>query len=199
MLVRAVLGLPLVIFSMLIPTIEDSEPSCCASFAERPVVLPGLMPPLCIEGKERADLMLRIMLSGDQSRNKGRSVGRQIAIMPTPSSSMPQKVSSDTTPMSSVARRPATLAFARTDEVSREDQYGGCGMSVLTWGSQDLDENDHSRDPAGGCSVMLVSKFRCWPREIQCDHTALQRGWHHIQQICVSRAFEDQISTSVNR
>ena len=164
-MVPSVLALPLVIFSMLIPTIEDSEPSCCASFAERPVDLPGLPPPLCIECKERADLMLRTMLSGDQSRNKGRSVGRQIAIMPTPSSSMPQKSSSETTPMSSVARRPATLASARTDRFSREDQNDGCRMSALTWGNQDLDENDHSRDPAGGCSVMLVSKFRCWPRE----------------------------------
>ena len=193
------LGLSLVIFSILIPTIEDSEPSSCASFAERLVDLPGLLPPLCIECKERADLMLRIMLSGDQSRNKGRSVGRQIAIMPTPSSNMPQKSSSETTPMSSVARRPATLAFARTDKVSREDQYGGCGMSALTGGNQYLDENDHPRDPAGGCSVMLVSNSRCWLQEVQCDRTAPQQGWHHKQQICVSRAFEGQISTSVKR
>ena len=167
------LALPLVIFSMLIPTIEDSEPSCCGSLAERPVDLPGLLPSVCIECMERADLMLRTMLSGDQPRNNGRSVGRQIAIMPTPSSSIPQKSSSETTPMSSVARRPATLAFARTDKVSRENQYGGCGMSVLTWGNQDLDENDHSRDPAGGCSVTLVSEFRCWPRE---SSVTLQRS-----------------------
>ena len=63
--------------------------------------------------------------------------------------------------MSSVARRPATLAFARTDKISREDQYCGSRMSLLTWRDQDLDENDHPRDPAGYCSVMLVSEFRC--------------------------------------
>lgn len=72
--------------------------------------------------------MLRIILSGDQPRNKGRRVGRQMAIMPTPSSIMPQKSRSETTPMSSVARRPATLASARTDQVSRKEQYGGSGI-----------------------------------------------------------------------
>lgn len=156
----SVLVLLLVIFSMLIPAVEDSEPNCCASFAEWPEYLPELLPPLCIDCKERADLMLRIRLSGDQSRNKGLSVGRQIAIMLTPSSSMPQNSSSETTPISSVARRPATLAFARTDKVSRKDHYAGSGTSVLTWGRQNFDENDHPRDPAGGCSEMLVSENR---------------------------------------
>ena len=96
------------------PTIEDSEPSCCASFAERPGDLLAPLLPLWSERRERADLMLRSILSGDQPRNKGRSVGRQMAMMPTPSSTMPQKSRRETTPMSSVARRPATLAFART-------------------------------------------------------------------------------------
>ena len=58
--------------------------------------------------------MLLRRLSGEKPRNKGRRVGRQMAMMPTPSSTMPQKSKRETTPMSSVARRPATLAFART-------------------------------------------------------------------------------------
>lgn len=68
---------------------------------------------------------------------------------------MPQKSRSDTTPMSSVARRPATLAFARTGKVSREGQYGD--MPVHTWGNKDLDEDDHPRDSAGNRSMDLVS------------------------------------------
>lgn len=147
---------------MRIPIIEDSEPICCPSFAERPADFLVPLPPLCNERRERADLMLRIMLSGDQPRNKGRSVGRQIAIMPTPSSTMPQKSSSDTTPMSSVARRPATLAFARTGTVSREGQYGD--MPVHTWGDKDFDEDNHSCDSAGNRSVNLVSKNFAGPR-----------------------------------
>lgn len=96
---------------------EESEPNGCASFAEeRPgdLLAPLPLPPLGSERRERADRMLRSMLSGDQPRNMGRSVGRQMAMMPTPSSTMPQKSRRETTPMSSVARRPATLAFART-------------------------------------------------------------------------------------
>ena len=52
-------------FSMLVPTIEDFEPNCCASSAERPVDLLALFPLLFIERTEKADLMLHIMLSGD--------------------------------------------------------------------------------------------------------------------------------------
>ena len=63
--------------------------------------------------------------------------------------------------MSSVARRPATLAFARTDKISREEQYGESGIFVLTWGSQDLNEYDHSRDPASDCTMKLVSNTTC--------------------------------------
>ena len=111
---------------MLIAAVEDSESSRRVSFTERPVDRLPLLRPLFIERWESADLMLRNRLSGDHPRNRGRSVGRQMAIMPTPSSIIPQKSRSETTPMSSVARRPATLASARTDEVSRE---GHCGES----------------------------------------------------------------------
>ena len=61
--------------------------------------------------------------------------------------------------MSSVATRPATLAFARTDKISQEGQYGD--MPVHTWGNKDLDEDDHSCDSAGDCSVKLVSNITC--------------------------------------
>ena len=54
------------------------------------------------------------MDSGDQPAKRGRRVGRQMATIPTPSSTIPQNSRRDTTPMMSVARRPATRAFART-------------------------------------------------------------------------------------
>ena len=45
---------------------EVLEPSDCTSVGERPADLLGLLPPLCIERREMADLTLRIILSGDQ-------------------------------------------------------------------------------------------------------------------------------------
>ncbi len=62
-----------------------------------------------------------MMLSGDQPANTGRRVGRQIAIIATPSSTMPQNRRSETTPMSSVAGRPATVAFCSTNLFSHDE------------------------------------------------------------------------------
>ena len=118
MVASAAVALPSWISSMLIATMEDWEPSRRASFTERPLDRLPLLRPLFTERWESADLMLRNRLSGDHPRKSGRSVGRQMAIMPTPSSIIPQKSKSETTPMSSVARRPATLASARTVKVS---------------------------------------------------------------------------------
>ena len=118
MVASAAVALPSWISSILIARMEDSERSRRASFTERPVDRLPLLRPLFVERWESADLMLRNRLSGDHPRKRGRSVGRQMAIMPTPSSIIPQKSRSETTPMSSVARRPATLASARTVEVS---------------------------------------------------------------------------------
>ena len=75
------------------------------------------------------------MDSGDQPAKRGRSVGRQMATIPTPSSSIPQKSRRDTTPMSSVARRPATRAFARTMRI---------GESASSWKME-----EGSRDRVG--------------------------------------------------
>ena len=144
---------------MLIAAMEDSEPNCRASFTDRPGEGLPLLRPLFVERCESADLMLRNRLSGDHPRKRGRSVGRQMAIMPTPSSIMPQKSRSETTPMSSVASRPATLASARTDKVSCQGHGDESATTIHTWGNQDFDEDDHSCDPAGDCSVKLVSKI----------------------------------------
>ena len=104
--------------------------------------------------------MERMMDSGDQPAKRGRSVGRQMAIIPTPSSTMPQKSRTETTPMSSVARRPATRALARTvrtgesvssrkmEEWSRERLGERNGRAELTRGCEYFDKNDHTGDAA---------------------------------------------------
>ena len=43
------------------------------------------------------------------------------------------------------------------------------GKTVHTWGNQNLDEDDHSCDPAGDCSVKLVSKLYA----VQC-HSSME-------------------------
>ena len=64
-MIPLVLSLRFAIFPMLIPTIGDPEPNYCTSSAERPVGLVALIPLLCIERTEEANLKLRIMHSGN--------------------------------------------------------------------------------------------------------------------------------------
>ena len=55
------------------------------------------------ESMERKDCMRH---AGEYPVKRGQIMGRQMAIMPTPSSTIPQKSKSETRPISSVFRRP---------------------------------------------------------------------------------------------
>lgn len=108
-MVPSKLLLAVAIVSIFIPTVDDPEPNLSAQSLPLWLVF--------TERRDNLDLKERMIDSADQPANSGRSEGRQIAIIPTPSSTMPQNSYSDTTPMSSVAGSPATVVFFSTGGV----------------------------------------------------------------------------------